>query len=238
MIVLGCKIFPVPDWWYDEFFFGVGPTFILFRASSPDWLGFQRRRLRSSRRHVKRITWWTVGGIEGGRRLGQRRTLRLALPLLNDLLVRRAAVAERRRFVGGRQVAPQSVQLSRYLESLQSSRHHSYRLQLRQRQAVQMVGQVAAEEPVGRLRQVVVQSSELGQQRVRRVGDVLDEEGELGEDVPRRTGCGRVVVRHWRIVEQSVNVLDYFVRVGHDVIAVAKHRKSTCCLRKRNAYSK
>ena len=197
------------------FCLGPGETSLLGYLSSDD-----------AGRHVERVPRLRVGRVVRRGGLAQRRTLRLALPVLHDLLVRRAAVLERRRLVGGRQVAPERRQRRRDVEPLQRVRRHADVVQLRQHDAVEVVGDVAAEEAVRRLGQVGVEAAQLGDERVGRVRDVLDVEREPREHVATGARRRHVVVRHRRVAERAVDVQRYLVRVGDDVVAVAKTRKS------------
>jgi len=181
---------------------------------------------RDAGRHVERVPGRRVRGVVSRRGLAQRRALRLALPMLHDLLVRRTAIAERRRLVGGRQVAPERAELRRDVQPLQDVRHDPDVVQLGKHQAVEVVWNVAAEETVRRLGKVGVEATELGEQGVCGVRDVLDVERVLGEHVAAGARRRHVVVGHGRVAERAVDVQRDLVGVRDDVVAVAETRQS------------
>ena len=94
----------------------------------------------------------------------------------DDLVVGRTRLEEQVRLVGGLQVAPESSQLRRDLEVPQCAGGDADVLQLRQHDAVE-VGRtiVAAQVASTAGDQIGIETSQLGQQRRRRVRHVLDE---------------------------------------------------------------
>ena len=145
-----------------------------------------------------------------------------------DLLVGRAAVSERSGLVGGRQVAPQAAQCRRDVETLERLGDYSDGLKLWQHHAVEVVQEVTAEETVRGFAEVVVQPDELSEQGIRRVGDVLDVEAELGKDVAACTGCRGVVVGHGRVVEEAVDGSEDLLGFGNDLVLVAEDGQTDC----------
>ena len=146
--------------------------------------------------------------------------------MVDNLLIRRTALPEGRGVVGSSQVPPEGLEVDRDVEVLESFGGHSDVLQFGEHEAIQVIGDVPAEEPVGRALQVRVEATQFGNEGLRRMRNILDVKGELGEDVATGVGSNHVVVVHGWVAEVRIDVLDDLVGLAQVLTLVLQHWQS------------